>query len=115
MLEFRVYRDRVRPVNRYAHTCDRRTKLRQMHDLATFILHFHFFPRVAAFKKRVDVREKIDRNGVRINCSRSWFCRRFLLRRLATENGSLGEGAWPRPRLSFLDRALGLSFQFVDR
>src|ERR1700687_4481932 len=54
-------------VNRHPHASDRRSKLRQMHNLAAFILHFHFLFRVTAFEENIDMRQNVERDRMRIN------------------------------------------------
>src|SRR5207237_10830374 len=58
-------------VNRYAYACDRSPELRQMHDFAAFILHLHFLFCVATIEKRIDVRQNIKRDRMRINLRRN--------------------------------------------
>src|SRR5439155_2013218 len=50
-LEFCAYGDRVRTVNGHAHTGDRSSKFRQMHNLATLVLKLHFLLGVTALEK----------------------------------------------------------------
>src|ERR1700730_16992796 len=49
-------------IYRHAHARDRRLERGQMHDLASLILHFHFFFRVTAFQENIDMRQNVERN-----------------------------------------------------
>ena len=68
-----------------------------MHDLASLILHFHFFFRVAALEENIDVRQHVERDGVRINF------RQGLSVLSATGRTRRGEGG-----------RFDLFFQFID-
>ena len=65
--EFRTDRHRMGTVNRDAHASDRGAEFRQMHDAPALVLHFHFFFRVAARQKGIDVRQNVERDRMRID------------------------------------------------
>src|SRR5947209_17353764 len=54
-------------VNRHPHAGDRGSKLRQMHNLAALVLHFHFLFGVTAFEESIDMRQNVERDRMRIN------------------------------------------------
>jgi len=41
-----------------------------MHNLAAFVLHFHFLFRVTAFEENIDMGQNIERDRMRINFRR---------------------------------------------
>src|ERR1041385_2602305 len=75
-LELGAHGNRMSAVNRNAHARHRGTEFRQMHDPPAFVLHFHFFLRVAARQKRIHMREKIEGDRVRIHFGARWWIRR---------------------------------------
>ena len=38
-----------------------------MHDLASFVLHLHFFLGVTVLQKRIDMRQNVEGDRMRIN------------------------------------------------
>ena len=65
-----------------------------MHDLAAFVLHLHLFLRVAGRQERINVRQHVESDLVRINLSRH----RLLLDDLVHLALQFGDGLGARAR-----------------
>ena len=59
--------DAVRTEDRDAHAGHGRTELVVVHDLATLVFHLHLFLRVAGVEKRIDLRDGVEGDLVRID------------------------------------------------
>ena len=67
LLELGAHRNGMGPIYRHPHAGHAGPKGGMVHDLAALVLHFHLLFRVARGQKRIDLRQHVERDLVRIH------------------------------------------------